>query len=105
MVNFNLAYSAPVNPAGSSPVVSLAQLWKGMERKVRHGDEFVPAILSCDVEKENTDGTEIVRRVVFKQGHGMRPEVTERCVLKQPSRVRLSFFPFVYVSIMQAMMG
>merc|ERR1712054_565637 len=82
MVTINLAYTAPINPAGASPVLTESQVWTGLKRKVRRAHEFVPVIVACEVisEEGNTKETnEPVRevcvhfppsRVDFKQDDG-----------------------------------
>ena len=42
MVTINLAYTAPVNAAGAEPALTAAQVWAGLQRKVRSAHEFVP---------------------------------------------------------------
>lgn len=75
------AATAPVNPAGAEPVLSPAQVWEGLRRKIRHADEFVPPITSCVVEKE--EGNVVHRRVVF---NGIK-EMTEVCTELAPHKV------------------
>lgn len=81
MVVLHFAATAPVNPPDATPVLSQAQLWAGLKRKVRHADEFVPPITSCVVEKE--EGNVVHRRVVF---NGTK-EVTETCTELAPHKV------------------
>ena len=75
MVNIYATFTSPINPPGVLPVLSPAQVWAAMQRKVRYAQEFVPVFASCDVVSENIDpeneGALIVtRNVVFKEGHG-----------------------------------
>ncbi|RGP77256.1 hypothetical protein FLONG3_4771 [Fusarium longipes] len=67
MVVINLAYSAPINPPGASPVLTEAQVWKGLQRKVRKAHEFVAPILKCEVlkEEETETGKRVTRQVTF----------------------------------------
>ena len=64
MVVINCAYTEQINPEGASPVLTKDQIWKGLQRKIRKAQDFVPVIISCDVleEKEN----EVVREAHFK---------------------------------------
>ena len=66
MVNIHLAYTAPINPSGSSPVITRTQVWAGLQRKIRFAQEFVPVIEGCDVLEEK-DGV-VTREVHFKPG-------------------------------------
>jgi len=73
-----IAWTSPINPAGSKPL-TLAQIWAGLHRKVRHAEEFVPAaIKSTDVISESVDehGREVITRdVVFIEGGRKAREV------------------------------
>jgi len=76
MVNFHLAYTAPINPAGSSPTLSVSQVWAGLQRKIRFAQEFVPAaITGCEVLSEE-DGV-VTRIVNFKPGMGAKSSAKE----------------------------
>ncbi|CAO2658814.1 Nn.00g065370.m01.CDS01 [Neocucurbitaria sp. VM-36] len=75
MVNLHLAYTSKINPAGATPVLNQAQIWAGLQRKIRFAQEFVPVIESCDV-LEDKDG--VVTRVVnFKPGLGPKDKAKE----------------------------
>ncbi|XXH02533.1 hypothetical protein Hte_008909 [Hypoxylon texense] len=97
MVTFNLAYTAPVNPAGATPVLTVPQVWAGLQRKVRRAQDFVPVIEACDVLSEGTDARtgnlRVVREVRFRAGfepsagaHG-GARVRETCAHFAPRRV------------------
>ncbi|KAK5075998.1 hypothetical protein LTS08_002507 [Lithohypha guttulata] len=63
-----LAYTAPINPDGATPVLSKDQVWQGLQRKVRQAQVFVPnAIKSTQVLSEEKDehGREVVKREVI----------------------------------------
>ncbi|KAM0230382.1 hypothetical protein ACHAPO_009377 [Fusarium lateritium] len=91
MVVINIAYSAPINPPDATPVLTEAQVWKGLQRKVRKAHEFVAPILSCEVinEEETETGTKVIRQVTFdKDARGDADAVVEEIVYEfAPSRV------------------
>jgi len=76
MTVIHLSYTSAINKPGSSPELSLAQIWAGLRRKVHFAQEFVPVIESCTVVEERADGT-VVRDVVFKEGAGPKPKARE----------------------------
>jgi hypothetical protein len=87
MVNLYIAYTQPVNPEGTTPVLTKDQVWAGLQRKVRNAPEFVPAIVSCEVLKE--EGNIVTRQVVFKEGFGESDgkPVKEVCKEYAPTKV------------------
>ncbi|KAK4940073.1 hypothetical protein LTR66_014951, partial [Elasticomyces elasticus] len=88
MVNINVAYTAAINPPGVTPVLTVPQLWVGLQRKVRDAPAFVSAILACEV-LEDKDG-EVLREVQFdkKSGKGGPDgKVQERCIMFEPMKV------------------
>lgn len=93
MVTLNFAYTAPVNPEGVSPALTSEQIWTGLQRKVRHAEEFVSVITSCDVLSEEVvdSGLKVTREATFKPG--TRPEkeggapLREVCLQYAPNRV------------------
>ncbi|CVL04084.1 uncharacterized protein FMAN_14822 [Fusarium mangiferae] len=91
MVTMNLAYSAPINPSGASPILSEAQVWNGLKRKVRKANAFVAPILECEVlsEEEAESGTKVIRQVTFdKEARGKDDHVVEETVYEfAPTRV------------------
>ena len=66
MVTLHTAYTAPINPGNASPVLTSAQVWLGLQRKIRHAEEFVPVIESCKVISD--ENGVVNREVVFKEG-------------------------------------
>ncbi|ETS86877.1 hypothetical protein PFICI_00705 [Pestalotiopsis fici W106-1] len=87
MVTINIAYTAPINPAGVEPKLNQAQIWAGLERKVRHAEEFVAIIVACDVVSEGQTAkgfSTVTRDVTFK---GAPAPVREVCTHYAPSRV------------------
>ncbi|KAL8653734.1 MAG: hypothetical protein Q9210_001921 [Variospora velana] len=86
MVVFNMAYTAPINRSGL-PVLTPTQIWTCMERKVRHAEQFVPAIVNTEVLSESR--TELERRVTFApDGHPAgAKDAVETCKMHEPCRV------------------
>ena len=86
MVNRYIAYTQPVNPAGASPILTKPQLWAGLQRKVRHAEEFVPVIVSCEVLGE--EANVVTRQVVFQEGFGnSKGPIKEVCKEYEPTMV------------------
>jgi hypothetical protein len=75
MVHIHLAHTSLINPSGASPVLTRAQVWAGLQRKIRFAQEFVPVIESCTV-LEDKDGV-VTRDVVFKEGMGPKRKARE----------------------------
>lgn len=63
------AATAPVNSPGVSPVITMKQLWAGLELKVRKPQLFLAVIDTCDVLED--DGETVLREVKFKDGGGV----------------------------------
>ncbi|KAJ5329149.1 hypothetical protein N7452_009539 [Penicillium brevicompactum] len=68
----NVAFTAPINPPGSTPVLTTEQVWNGLLLKIRSAETFVPAaIQSTKVISESTDPTTgnpvTVREVIFRE--------------------------------------
>jgi hypothetical protein len=84
----NLAYTAPINPPGATPVLTQSQVWAGLERKIRAGQDFVGgAILSTDVLNESYDSKNrpvTTREIVFAEGNR---KVKEECIAYEPNKV------------------
>ncbi|KAL2135255.1 hypothetical protein VTI74DRAFT_9240 [Chaetomium olivicolor] len=103
ILTINLGYTAPINRPNQSPILAPAQVWAGLQRKVRRAQDFVPVITACEVlstsapSPTDTDAaagcTEIVTRTVtFAPGRGPLPgegekKVREVCKLFPPCRV------------------
>jgi hypothetical protein len=90
MVKIHVAYTSEINPQGATPILTSAQVWQGLQRKIRFAQEFVPIIESCDV-LEDKDGV-VVRDVRFKEGAGPKRQAKEVVRSYWPSWVSL-FFP------------
>jgi hypothetical protein len=71
----HLAHTTPINPPSASPALTRAQIWAGLQRKIRHAEEFVPVIASCTVVSD-ADGV-VVRDVRFKAGQGAKESARE----------------------------
>jgi len=84
----NVAFTAPINPSSASTKLSLDQIWQGLERKIRAGQDFVGgAITSTDVISTSTTdkGLPVTVRVVnFKEGNR---KVEETCITYHPAKV------------------
>jgi hypothetical protein len=85
----HIAFTAPINPPGATPVLTRAQVWSCIELKIRSAETFVPkSIESTTILTEETDPITrnpiTVRDVVFVEG---KRKVRERCVAYEPSRV------------------
>ncbi|CBX91847.1 hypothetical protein LEMA_P045530.1 [Plenodomus lingam JN3] len=80
MVTFHLSHTSPINPPSAAPVLTQAQLWAGLQRKIRFAQEFVPVIEGCEVLGEEAgEGGDVVvtREVRFKAGAGPRERARE----------------------------
>lgn len=85
MVTYYLAYTAPINPPNTTPVLTVPQVWQGLQRKIRFAQEFVSAITSCTV-LEDKDGV-VTREVTFKEGLGLATGVREVVKSYEPTWV------------------
>ena len=92
MVNYYLAYTAPINPPNTTPVLTVPQVWQGLQRKIRFAQEFVSAITSCTVleDKDNV----VTRTVTFKEGLGVATNVREAVKSCEPTWVSLASLSF-----------
>lgn len=94
MVTINCAYTEPINPSGGSPVLTQDQIWKGLQRKIRHAQDFVPVITGTDVvEEKDNEVTRVAHfkamhepdgKTVRKEGHSVK----EVCKSYYPTKVR-----------------
>lgn len=103
MVNIYTAYTAPINPGGSSTVLTKAQCWAGLQRKIRNAPEFVGAIATCKVLEDNEAEDEVTRVVTFKAEP--EKEVREVCKSFWPMKVRGSFFLFCFCFLLVLLRG
>ncbi|RMZ83005.1 hypothetical protein DV737_g1763, partial [Chaetothyriales sp. CBS 132003] len=86
----HIAFTAPINPPGANPVLTRSQIWSGLERKIKAGQDFVGgAITATDIIKEyRTEKTDLpvtVREVVF--ANAAMGRVTETCIAFYPMKV------------------
>jgi hypothetical protein len=95
MVKLHLAYTSAINPSGSSPVLTEAQVWAGLQRKIRFAQEFVPVILSCDVVSD--EAGVVVRDVRFKPGTSPKEKARETVRSFWPSWVCLTLILFLFL--------
>lgn len=68
----NIAFTAPINPLGVTPVLTPEQIWNGLLLKIRSAETFVPAaIQSTKVVNElvdpSTGNSVVVREVLFRE--------------------------------------
>jgi hypothetical protein len=78
MVKLYFAHTSPINPPSATPVLTHAQVWAGLQRKIRFAQEFVPVIESCNVLSD-TDGV-VTRDVKFKKGAMPHDELVREVV-------------------------
>lgn len=58
----SFACTVPVNPPGASPVLTAAQVWRGLEEKARRPERFVESIEACTVERDEGDKVRALTR-------------------------------------------
>lgn len=85
----NVAFTAPLNPTGASPILNQDQVWAGLLLKIKSAETFVPkAIQSTTVFSEDTDSVTgnpvTVRDVIFVENNR---KVRETVTAYKPSRV------------------
>jgi len=90
MVVIHCAYTEQINPSGTTPVLTRDQIWRGLQRKVRRAQDFVPVIEDCEVlEERTTDGVPEVVRLAHFKAMGDRPptKVEEVCRSFYPTKI------------------
>ena len=86
-VTIHCAYTEPINPSGATPILSRDQVWRGLQRKIRKAQDFVPIIEKTDIVEDK--GTEVTRIAHFKPSNGKDAhEVKEVCKSYYPTKVR-----------------
>ncbi|KFY31819.1 hypothetical protein V493_00782 [Pseudogymnoascus sp. VKM F-4281 (FW-2241)] len=68
----NIAFTAPINPPGATPILKREEIWAGLLLKIRSAETFVAAaIQSTSVISESTDASTqnsvTIREVVFRE--------------------------------------
>lgn len=56
----SFASTAEVNPTGSSPILTVEQLWKGLGIKARQPASFVPMITACEIVKDDGNSVSFI---------------------------------------------
>ncbi|KAI1421840.1 hypothetical protein F5Y12DRAFT_665956 [Xylaria sp. FL1777] len=91
MVTFNVAYTAPINKTGATPILTQPQVWEGLKLQVKRAQEFVPAITGCQILSEEalpSGDLQLTREVQFASTTGNSARsVKEVCVHYAPCRV------------------
>ncbi|KAJ5726770.1 uncharacterized protein N7483_008127 [Penicillium malachiteum] len=88
MSTHNIAFTAPLNPTGASPILNEGQIWRGLLLKIKSAETFVPnAIQSTTVVSEGSDpetGNPVtVRDITFVEN---KRKVRETVTAYKPSR-------------------
>jgi len=87
MPKLHIAHTSPLNPPNKTPILTQAQVWSALQRKIHHAQEFVPAISSCTVLSSPSSDT-ITREVIFAPNAGHpKPRATETVKSYHPSWV------------------
>ncbi|KAJ5473345.1 Protein of unknown function DUF1857 [Penicillium sp. IBT 31633x] len=85
----NIAFTAPINPPGATPLLTSKQIWNGLLLKIRSAETFVPgAIQSTKVVSDSIDSSTgnavTVREVLFRE---TQQTVQETVTAFKPARV------------------
>lgn len=91
MVLITTSTTSPVNPPGTTPVLSHADLWAALVAKARQPEEFVSAIQSSRIIHETASG--LTRGVQFKGDLGAGGEVEEEVVYVGDMKVSITLLP------------
>ena len=90
----HVSISHPVNPPGTTPLITRQQLWAALVRKVHRAQDFVPVFTDCQVLKEEVDpssGNQVItRRAILKDGameHVKERYIEEICTFYAPTKV------------------
>ena len=70
-VTIHCAYTEAINPSGATPVLSRDQIWRGLQRKIRKAQDFVPVIEKTEVLEDK--GDEVTRIAYFSALNGHEP--------------------------------
>lgn len=68
----NIAFTAPLNPPGATPILRREQIWAGLLLKIRSAETFVPAAIEfTSVVSESIDPSTqnpiTIREIVFRE--------------------------------------
>ncbi|KAL5354341.1 hypothetical protein ACLOAV_000430 [Pseudogymnoascus australis] len=68
----NIAFTAPINPPGATPVLKRAEIWAGLLLKIRSAETFVAAAIQStavisESTNKSTQNSVTVREVVFRE--------------------------------------
>ncbi|KAL6718148.1 hypothetical protein ACLMJK_004235 [Lecanora helva] len=86
MVVLYQSQTLPINPSGSTPTLTLPQIWEVMQLKCRKPELFVEPMSSSEVLMETP--SYMKRIVVFKEGMGPPGgKVTEELQIRKPWKV------------------
>jgi hypothetical protein len=84
----HIAFTLPINPPSATATLNRPQVWRSLEVKIRHAQDFVPAIQSCDVIEETHDLKAsvpvTVREAVMREG---QKRIQETCKAYEPTKV------------------
>jgi len=88
----HIAFTAPINPPGATPILTRTQIWACLQRKIVAAQEFVGgAIASTDVVEEYMDDQSgnpvVVRDIIFHDGER---RLRETCVSYEPTKVEFT---------------
>lgn len=96
----NLAFTAPINPAGTATPLTTKQIWTGLLLKCRSAETFVPAAIQSttvlsDTIDPVTGNPVIIREVLFRESQKLVKEVVTafepcRVEFEQPDGSRVS---------------
>ncbi|MDB5409527.1 MAG: hypothetical protein JWL84_4439 [Rhodospirillales bacterium] len=70
---YTLSVSVDVNPDGATPLLTQAQVWRGLVMKAENAVLFVPSMKSCEVLERHAGG---LLREVVNGPHRFREEIT-----------------------------
>jgi hypothetical protein len=96
----NLAFTAPINPPGTTTTLTTSQIWTGLLLKCRSAETFVPAAIQAttvlsDTIDPVTGNPVVVREVLFRESQKLVKEVVTafepcRVEFEQPDGSRVS---------------
>jgi hypothetical protein len=87
-MKLHTAVTVPINPPSASPVLTQAQVWKGLDEKARRPMGFVP-ITECTIT-EDRGATGFTRKVKFAEGAPLSGVYHEEITYYPEMKVRCS---------------